>query len=336
MSRIYLVTGGAGFIGCSIVRALLARGDRVRVIDNFSSGRRENLPAALPTSPASRKSSSTSTTALEVSEGDILNADDLKRAMEGVSVVFHHAAIASVPKSVADPVFTNEVNVTGTLQVLQAARSAGVQRVVYAASSSAYGNNPTLPKVESMAPLPQSPYAVTKLAGEFYCRSFYDVYGLQTVSLRYFNVFGPRQDPLSEYAAVIPRFIAAALNGKPVVIYGDGEQSRDFCFIDDVVAANLAAVEVADAAGGMFNIASGRAVSLNALLGALEPIIGRSIARIHEPPRVADVRHSLADITLARATMNYRPTVSLAEGLSRTVDWLRETAPGTTPSAVRI
>ncbi|MEO8212026.1 MAG: SDR family oxidoreductase [Myxococcales bacterium] len=308
MSSLCLVTGGAGFIGSSIARALLARGDRVRVLDNFSSGRRENVQDLA---------------GVELLEGDILDDAALGAAVRGVSLIFHQAAISSVPLSVADPLSSNEANATGTLKVLQAARQAGTRRVVYAASSSAYGDTPTLPKVETMATAPLSPYAVAKLAGELYCQAFYKVYGLETVALRYFNVFGPRQDPRSHYAAVIPRFATAALKGQPAVIYGDGEQSRDFCFIEDVVAANLLAAEASDAAGRVFNVARGEAVSINQVLDMLEQIVGHPIARRHEPARSGDVRHSRADISAAREVLNYRPLVTFAQGMRKTVDWFR-------------
>ena len=309
MSNFCLVTGGAGFIGSSIARALLDRGDRVRVLDDFSSGKRENLAGVIEH------------TRLEVIEGDVRDAALLARVLEGVELVFHEAAIPSVQRSVEDPLPTNEVNVTGTLHLLLAARRAGVRRVVYAASSSAYGDSPTLPKREDMATAPMSPYAVAKLAGEHYCRTFFDVFGLETVSLRYFNVFGPRQDPTSLYSAVIPLFITAALRRKPVTIYGDGEQSRDFCFIDNVVSANLLAAEAPGAAGRMFNIACGEAISLNQMLALIEQISGAPIARQHQPPRAGDVRHSLADVQAARTTLGYEPRVSFADGLRRTYDW---------------
>jgi UDP-glucose 4-epimerase len=309
MTKSCLVTGGAGFIGSSITRALLDRGDRVRVIDDFSSGKRENLASVIDN------------TRLEVVEGDIRNAALLARVLDGVEWVFHQAAIPSVQRSVEDPLPSNDVNVNGTLHLLLAARRAGVRRVVYAASSSAYGDSPTLPKREDMATAPLSPYAVAKLAGEHYCRSFFEVYGLETVSLRYFNVFGPRQDPTSLYSAVIPLFITAALRRKPVKIYGDGEQSRDFCFIDNVVSANLLAAEAPGAGGRMFNVACGEAVSLNQMLALIEQMSGTPIARQHQPPRAGDVRHSLADIQAARTTLGYEPRVSFAEGLRHTYDW---------------
>ena len=310
MSSIYLVTGGAGFIGSSIVRRLVARGDAVRLLDNFSSGRRENLSGLRD---------------VEIIEADIRDELRLKWAFQGVSIVFHQAAIASVPRSVEDPVTANEVNLTGTLKVLQAARHAGARRVIYASSSSAYGDEPTFPKVESMLPSPLSPYAAAKVAGELYCHAFYRIYGLETVSLRYFNVFGPRQDPRSEYAAVIPRFVTAALRGEPAVIHGDGEQTRDFCFVEDVVTANLlaAGVDGKAAAGRVFNIASGQATSLIGVLHHLEGILGRAIGRQHEPPRVGDVRHSLADISAAGTTLGYRPAATFVDGLRRTVEALR-------------
>lgn len=316
MSSIYLVTGGAGFIGSALVRALVSRGERVRVLDNFSSGRPQNLAGLSP---------------IEIVEGDIRDQSPLRRAMEGVSVVFHHAAIASVPLSVSDPVLTHDVNVTGTLKVLLAARDAGAGRVVYAASSSAYGDAPSTataappPKVETMLTAPMTPYAVAKLAGELYCGTVRAVYGLETVSLRYFNVFGPRQDPASQYAAVIPRFISTALQGRPVTIYGDGEQTRDFCYIEDVVAANLLAASAPTAAvGKVFNIARGEAVSLNGLLSHLERILGRPIERLHEPARVGDVRHSVADISAARTILGFAPRESFSAGLLKTMDWFRQ------------
>lgn len=310
MSKVFLVTGGAGFIGSSIVRALLARGDHVRVLDNFSSGRRGNIDG-LPQ--------------LEVIEGDILDDDHLGRAVAGVEVVFHEAAIPSVPRSVADPLPTNEVNVTGTLKVLLAARRAGVRRVVYAASSSAYGDTPTLPKVESMATTPLSPYGVAKLAGELYCRAFTHVYGLETVSLRYFNVFGPRQDPASQYAAVVPRFILAALERRVATVFGDGEQSRDFCFIDNVVSANLLAADALGASGRVFNIACGQAISLNEVLRLLERALGHNIEREYWAERSGDVRHSLADISSAQTILGYAPIVPFGDGLLQTLEWFRQT-----------
>jgi UDP-glucose 4-epimerase len=310
----YLVTGGAGFIGSSLVRALLARGDTVRVIDNFFSGRRENLADV-----AAR---------VDLVEGDILDPAALAKAVQGVEVVFHQAAIPSVPRSLAQPVASHEANATGTLRVLEAARHAGVRRVVYAASSSAYGETPTLPKIETMAPAPLSPYAAAKLAGEQYCQVYARAFGLETVCLRYFNVFGPRQDPASEYAAVIPRFITGALAGKSLTIYGDGTQSRDFCFIDNTVEANLRAAAAAGASvsGRVFNVACGAATSLNQVVDLISGMVGRRLEVKREPARVGDVKHSLADIGEARQRLGYEGAIAFAEGLRRTFDWYRGAA----------
>jgi len=304
-----LVTGGAGFIGSSLVRALLRQGDRVRVLDNFFSGKRENLAEVAGD--------------VEILEGDIRNDADLARALAGIEVVFHEAAIPSVPRSLADPISSNEANVTGTLKLLHQAKQAGVRRVVYAASSSAYGDTPTLPKIETMRPGPLSPYAVSKLTGEHYCQVFASAYGLETVCLRYFNVFGPRQDPKSEYAAVIPRFITAGLAGKPVTIYGDGTQSRDFCYIDNTVEANLNAAKAAagQVSGRVMNVACGAATTLNEVVGLLGEILGKKIEINYAPARTGDVKHSLADIAEARTRLGYRAAVSFQEGLRRTFDW---------------
>jgi nucleoside-diphosphate-sugar epimerase len=307
-----LVTGGAGFIGSSIVRALLARGNAVRVIDNLSSGKRSNLEDVLPR--------------IEWVEGDILDAQTMRRAAEGVSVIYHQAAIPSVPRSMKAPLPSHEANATGTLQVLEAARALGVRRVVYAGSSSAYGDTPVLPKVETMSPLPLSPYAVSKLTGEYYCQMYARSMGVETVVLRYFNVFGPRQDPGSQYAAVIPRFITDALAGREPTVYGDGKQSRDFCFIDNVVQANLLAAQAPAASGQVFNVACGQATELGGVLELLGQLLGRPVNARHEPARAGDVKHSLADIAAARAILGYQPLVLFAEGLRRTFDWFR-TAP---------
>jgi nucleoside-diphosphate-sugar epimerase len=304
-----LVTGGAGFIGSSITRALLARGQAVRVLDDLSSGKRENL-ADLPGD-------------VDWIEGDILDPATMARAAEGVEVIFHQAAIPSVPRSLAAPLSSHEANATGTLEVLQAARARGVRRVVYAGSSSAYGDTPMLPKVETMSPLPLSPYAVSKLAGELYCQMFARTMGLETVVLRYFNVFGPRQDPASQYAAVIPRFITAALAQREPVVFGDGKQSRDFCYIDNVVEANLLAAEAPGAVGRVFNIACGAATELNGVLDLLGELVGRKVTARHEPGRPGDVKHSLADIALAEAHLGYRPKVMFPEGLRRTFEWFK-------------
>src|SRR5262245_30478605 len=297
MPSSYLVTGGAGFIGSSIARALLARGDKVRVLDNFFSGKRENLADVAAD--------------IELIEGDIRDQATMARASAGVEVVFHEAAIPSVPRSLADPISSNDVNITGTLNVLHEAKKAGVRRVVYAASSSAYGDTPTLPKIETMRPAPLSPYAVSKLAGEHYCQVFAGAYGLETVCLRYFNVFGPRQDPKSEYAAVIPRFVTAGLDGRGVTIYGDGTQSRDFCFIENTGEANLGAADApaADVSGRVFNVACGAATSLNDVVRLLSEMMGKNIPINYAPGRVGDVKHSLADINEARTRLKYRAAI---------------------------
>ena len=307
MSRKIVVTGGAGFIGSSLARALVARGDEVSALDNFSTGRRENLQDLAGT--------------LAIVEGDILDAALLDRVFAGAEVVFHEAAIPSVPRSLAAPLASHNANATGTLNVLEAARRCQVRRVVYAGSSSAYGEPPSLPVVETMAPAPLSPYAVSKLAGEQYCRVYARVFGVQTVILRYFNVFGPRQDPNSQYAAVIPRFITSALDGRSPTVYGDGEQSRDFCFIDNVVEANLRAADAEGASGKVFNIACGSGTSLNRILALLGESLGRPVAAHYEPARPGDVRHSLADISQAKAVLGYTAPVDFLTGLARTLAW---------------
>ncbi|MEO6725544.1 MAG: SDR family oxidoreductase [Blastocatellia bacterium] len=308
--KLYLVTGGAGFIGSHIAEALVKRGDRVRVLDNLSTGKRENLAHIAGE--------------IEFIEGDIRDYDITRRAMQDVNIVFHEAAIPSVPRSVKDPQLNHENNVNGTFNVLMAARDAGVKRVVFAASSSAYGETEVLPKQEEMLPSPLSPYAVAKLVGEFYCQVFTRAYGLETVSLRYFNVFGPRQDPSSPYSGVISKFIATLLDGHAPVIYGDGEQSRDFTYIDNVVAANLRAAEAPAAVGEVMNLGLCERTTLNQLLDELQRIIGTSLAPQYEDARTGDIRHSLADITRAEELLGYRPAVGLAEGLRRTVEWYRD------------
>jgi UDP-glucose 4-epimerase len=307
-----LVTGGAGFIGSSIVRALLARGDRVRVLDNFFSGKRENLTEVAGD--------------IELHEGDVRDQAALARALAGVEVVFHQAAIPSVPRSLVDPIASHDANATATLKLLHQAKQSGVRRVVYAASSSAYGDTPTLPKIETMRPAPLSPYAVSKLAGEHYCQVFAGAYGLETVCLRYFNVFGARQDPKSEYAAVIPRFITAGLVGQPVTIYGDGTQSRDFCYIENTVEANLGAssAPAAQVSGRVVNVACGAATTLNDVVRLLGEILGKKIEINYVPGRVGDVKHSLADISEARTRLGYRAAVPFEDGLRRTVAWYAE------------
>ena len=320
------VTGGAGFIGSNLVRGLLREDRRVRVIDNFSTGRRANIGDLLETERDR----------LELWEGSVTEPDFLRHALRGVEVVFHQAAIPSVPKSIADPWLSNHHNITGTLAVLVAAREAGVRRVVYAASSSAYGDTPVMPKTESMPARPLSPYALTKFAGEEYCRIFHQVYGLETISLRYFNIFGPFQDPASQYAAVVPNFIHRLLRGLPPVIYGDGTQSRDFTYVENAVAANLlAAAAPPEACGRVFNIACGRRMDLNALAGTLNAILGTRLAPVYEPGRAGDVKHSLADIQEARRWLGYSPLVDIEAGLRRTADWFRghpAGAPAAAPS----
>jgi len=315
--RRYLVTGGAGFIGSNIVEALLRKGERVVVFDDFSTGRRENLQAVVRGLPAGSPEPTTI-------EGDIRDANAVAKAMRGVTHVLHQAALPSVQRSVEAPMASHEVNATGTLLLLVAARDAGVQRFVYASSSSAYGDTPDLPKVETMTPAPLSPYAVSKLAAEHYCRIFHALYGLQTVSLRYFNVFGPRQDPTSQYAAVIPNFIGAALAGKPPTIFGDGLQSRDFTFIDNAVQANLLACDAPEAAAAaVCNVAVGQSATLLDVLRMIGEVLGKPVRPKHEKPRAGDVRHSLASIDAARRYLGYEPRLGLEEGLRRTIAWFR-------------
>lgn len=305
----FLVTGGAGFIGSSIVRTLVERGDTVRALDDFSTGKPGNLAEVAGS--------------IEVVEGSVADEVLVRHAVEGVDYVLHQGALASVPRSVEDPLASNLANVTGTLTLLVAARDAKVRRLVYAASSAAYGDQPALPKVESMAPSPLSPYAVSKLAGEYYCQAFTECYGLETVSLRYFNIYGPRQDPESVYAAVIPKFITAMLAGERPTIFGDGEQSRDFTFVEDAIAANLLACTAPNAAGQVVNVACGERYSLNELVAALNRILGTAIEPIYAAPRAGDVKHSQADIGAARALLGYEPRCSFEEGLRKTVEWFQ-------------
>jgi UDP-glucose 4-epimerase len=308
---LYLVTGGAGFIGSSIAEALLAKGERVRVLDDFSSGRRENVES-LPGR-------------VELFEGTIVDPATVTRAMAGVQVVFHEAAIPSVLRSVENPQATMLAGVQGTTVVLDVARQAGVRRLIFAGSSSAYGDTPTLPKVETMEARPLSPYASSKLAGEHLMRIFSQLYGIETLTLRYFNVFGPRQDPKSEYAAVIPKFLTAAVRRQRPVVFGDGEQTRDFCHIDNVVNANLLAAGTARALRGeMVNIACGERTSLNQLLAYLGELSGTPLRPEHRPARPGDVRDSLADIRAARELLGYEPSVDIREGLRRTLEAFRK------------
>jgi UDP-glucose 4-epimerase len=305
----YLVTGGAGFIGSHLVDALLSEGHTVRVVDNFSTGKRENLAQ--------------SRDAIALFECSVTDRPALEEAMRGADYVFHLAALASVPRSVDDPLACHEHNVSGTLNVLLAARDAGVRRVVYAGSSSAYGDVESEFKAEDMLPNPLSPYAAAKLAGEHYCQAFTSVYGLETVTVRYFNVFGPRQDPLSTYAAVIPRFVTAMLRGDPPLVEGDGRQTRDFTYIDNVVHGTLLACRVPGVAGQVFNIACGSRISLLAMIDLLNDLLGGSIAPDFGAPRPGDVRHSRAAIAKAQRLLGYEPLVPFAEGLARTLAWYR-------------
>lgn len=309
MTETYLVTGGAGFIGSHIVEALVKAGHAVRVIDNFSTGRPENIAHLRDR--------------IALYEIDITERAALDAPMAGVDYVLHQAAIPSVPRSVDDPLGTHDANVTGTVNVLDAARKAGVRRVIYAASSSAYGEIEGEYKREDMAPQPLSPYAAAKLAGEYYCRAFYEVYGLETISLRYFNVFGPRQDPTSQYAAVIPLFITAMLEGRPPTVFGTGLQSRDFTYIDNVVHGNLLACKAPSSAarGEVINLACGDRITLLELIEQLNAILGTDIKPVHTDPRPGDILHSRADIHKARRLLGFEPQVSFAEGLARTVAW---------------
>ena len=314
----YLVTGGAGFIGSNYVRHVLANTDdsvSVRVLDNFSTGRRENLAEFLG--------------AIELIDGSITNPATCASVCEEIDFVLHQAALPSVPRSVADPAASHEACATGTLNMLVAARDAGVKRFVYAGSSSAYGDTPTLPKVESMPTLPRSPYAVAKLMGEQYCRVFSLIFGLETVVLRYFNIFGPRQDPASQYSAVIPLFITKALTGESPTIDGDGEQTRDFTYVQNAVCANLLAC-TADAgyvSGEVFNLGCGERISVNRLWEAIQEATGAAVEPVNGPAREGDVRDSLASLDKIQTRMGYESTVSLAEGLRRTVEWLGGPAP---------
>ena len=314
MNQTFLITGGAGFIGSHLTDRLLAEGGRVRILDNLSSGSMKNLADAARSGDR-----------LEVIEGDLRDLPTVERAVRGVSVIFHQAAMRSVPRSVADPLGANENNVTGTLHIFDAARRAGVPRIVYASSSSVYGDRPDLPKREDQPPAPISPYAVSKAATEQYGRVWSKVYGIDTIGLRYFNVFGPRQDPHSEYAIVIPRFIFRSLAGEPVEVHGDGEQSRDFTYIDNVVHANVLASRAVGAGGESFNVGCGERTSLLAILERLERMLGRKIERQHTPVRAGDVRHTLADISHAKRLLGYEPLVPFDEGFRRTVEYFRTT-----------
>lgn len=310
--RTFLVTGGAGFIGSHIAASLVERGDRVRVLDNLSTGFRSNLEGLGD--------------AVELVEGDLVDGPLVAKVVEGVDCIFHEAALASVPRSVEAPLDTNAACVTGTVNLLDAARRAGVRRVVYAGSSSAYGDQPNSSKRETDLPGPISPYGAAKLAAEYYCGAFSATYGLETVAIRYFNVFGPRQDPNSAYSAVIPLFITAMLSGKQPVIFGDGTQSRDFTFVTNVVDANLLAADVPNVSGRVFNVANGKSIDLLELIEALNRLLGMAVEPVFEPRRPGDVWESMADITLARSLLGYEPKVNFHEGLTRSIEYYRRIA----------
>ena len=310
MGAEYLITGGAGFIGSNLAERLVRDGKGVRVFDNFSTGRRENLRGIK--------------TKIEVIEGDLRNLAEVRKAVAGVRYVLHVAALPSVQRSVEDPLMTHEVNVNGTLNLLIAAREARCQRVILSSSSAVYGDTPTLPKREDMTPSPVSPYGASKIISEYYCRLFWQLYGLETVSLRYFNVFGPRQDPQSEYAAVIPKFITSVLAGRSPTIFGDGTQTRDFSHVDNAVEANLAAcVASKEALGESFNIACGERISLLQLVDTINRVTGKNVTPKFDPPRPGDILHSLADVTKARKLLGWKPTVNFREGIEKTIAWYR-------------
>jgi nucleoside-diphosphate-sugar epimerase len=306
----YLVTGGAGFIGSNICRRLVQERCFVRVVDNLLTGKRSNL------APIMDK--------IDFVEADMGDSEVARAAMKDIDVVLHEGALPSVPRSVDDPASTHKHCVDATFTLLMAARDARVKRFVYAASSSAYGDTPTLPKVETMTPSPLSPYAVGKLVGEYYCSVFSSVFGVETISLRYFNVFGPHQDPASQYAAAIPAFVTAVLQDRPPTVYGDGEQSRDFSYIDNIVEANLLAARAKQTLGEVVNIACGEAVTVNAIIKTINELLGKNVQPIYAPSRPGDVKHSLADITAAGKLIGYKPVVGFREGLERSIAWYRE------------
>lgn len=312
MQPLYLVTGGAGFIGSHIVEALVTKGEHVRVVDNLSTGKRKNLEHLMDE--------------IAFIEGDLRDPTVVAEAVAGVDIVMHEAALPSVPQSITDPPGSTENNLTATLHLLMAARDAGVKRVVYASSCAVYGDSPALPQQEDFLPAPLSPYAASKLAGEYYCQVFHQIYGLETVCLRYFNVFGPRQDPFAEYAAVIPKFITLALDKKPLVVYGDGEQSRDFLFVANVVEANLLACEAEGAAGEQFNVGCGEHITLNQLIQELKAIFTDDLQVEYTASKPGDVRHSQASIEKAQSLMGYEANIPFGEGLRRTVEWFKATA----------
>jgi nucleoside-diphosphate-sugar epimerase len=306
----YLVTGGAGFIGSHLTEALVGRGEKVRVVDNLSTGKRANLAHL---------------SGIDFLEGDLAEIDVARRAVEGMDIVLHQAAIPSVPRSIEDPITSNRANVVGSLNLLVAARDAKVTRLVYAGSSSAYGDAPVMPKIETMPPAPLSPYALQKLVAEDYCRMFTRLYGLETVTIRYFNVFGPRQDPSSPYSGVISLFVSALCAGRQPTIHGDGEQTRDFTYVANVVDGVLRASSAKGVSGEVINVATGGRISLNQLFHAIRDLVGASVEPIHSAPRLGDVRDSLAGIDKARRLLGYAPTVSFDEGLRRTIAWYRAT-----------
>jgi len=306
----FLVTGGAGFIGSNICRALASQGSFVRVVDNLLTGRMSNLADIIDK--------------IEFIEADMGQREVALAAMKDIDVVLHQGALPSVPRSIDDPAASHRHCVDATFTLLLAARDSGIKRFVYAASSSAYGDTPTLPKIETMKAMPLSPYAVGKLVGEHYCSVFYKVFGLQTISLRYFNVFGPFQDPTSQYAAAIPAFVTAILNDQSPTIYGDGEQSRDFTYIDNVVHANLLAAKAERTAGEVVNIACGEAVTVNAIIDIINASVGKNVKPTYTDSRPGDVKHSLADITLAEKTIGFKPKLTFQEGLAKAIDWYRD------------
>jgi UDP-glucose 4-epimerase len=306
----FLVTGGAGFIGSNICRRLVEEGYFVRVVDNLLTGKKSNLEGVMDN--------------VEFIEADMGDDAVARSALKDIDVVLHQGALPSVPRSVDNPAATHRHCVDATFTLLLAARDAGVKRFVYASSSSAYGDTPTLPKVETMPPSPLSPYAVGKLVGEYYCSVFYNVYGLETISLRYFNVFGPYQDPTSQYAAAIPAFVTAILKDEPPTIYGDGQQSRDFTYVDNVVEANLLAARAKQTKGEVLNIACGEAITVNAIIDMINEILGKDIKPIYTDPRPGDVRHSLADISAVKKLLGFKPKVSFRNGLQKAIDWYRK------------
>lgn len=306
----YLVTGGAGFIGSHIAAELVKKGHQVRIFDNFSTGKRENISSFLDD--------------IELVEDDLREYKACRKAVEDVDFVLHQAALTSVPHSIEDPLLTNEINITGTLNLLLASRDAKVQRLVFASSAAIYGDDPSLPKVEKMEGLPISPYALSKRVGEMYCRVFSQLYGLSTVCLRYFNIFGPRQDPHSQYASVIPNFIGKMLKEEKPLVFGDGEQSRDFLYVSNVVDANILASNASEVSGEVFNIAGGEETTINSLVKELNRILNKKIEPAHDDPRHGDIKHSVADISKARKMLKYEPTLSFSDGLKETVRWYRE------------